>query len=67
MGIDHGNGGRCRDHRFNRATAVAQHSQRALAGKMMGATAIPCTETLLCMNSPHNPESHKALQKLFQV
>ena len=36
MGIDHGNGGRCRDHRFNRATAIAQHRQRALAGKMMG-------------------------------
>jgi hypothetical protein len=66
MRVNHGDGGRGGHHRFNRAAAFAQHRQRALAGKMVGRNAMPWVETLLCMKSPHNPESHKVLQKLFQ-
>jgi hypothetical protein len=65
MRVNHGDGGRG-DHRFYGAAAFAQHRQRALAGKMVGRTAMPWVETLLCMGCPHNPESHKVLQKLFQ-
>ena len=36
MRVNHGDGGRCRDHRLYRAAAFAQHRQRALAGKMVG-------------------------------
>jgi hypothetical protein len=65
MRVNHGDGGRGGDHRFYRAAAFAQDRQRALAGKMVGATAMPWVETLLCMKRPQ-PESHKVLQKLFQ-
>ena len=36
MRVNHGDGGRCRDHRLYRAAAFAQHRQRALAGKIVG-------------------------------
>jgi hypothetical protein len=64
--VNHGNGGRRGDHRFYRAAAFAQDRQRALAGKMVGRNGHAVCQTLLCMKSPRNPESHKVLQKLFQ-
>ncbi len=65
MWVNHRNGGRRGDHGFYRAAAFAQHGNRALAGQMVRATAIPWADTLLCMGCPHDPKVMSALQKLF--
>ena len=39
--VNYGNGGRRRDHVFDRAAAVAQDGQRTLAGKVVGGNSHP--------------------------